>query len=273
MTAHERVSQQLAQLNPQITKPSRRIYVGNLPLGVGLDETKVVDFLTQACEIIGIKTKDPVVSCWMSADKTFCFVEFRGVQDAENAKKLLAENQIKLGERFLRFGRPKDFKAPPPHLESYTVGGKDPPLPDDMDVAAYIEDIYGQYPKIFRQVIGGEIDEENMTGPIKTDEGQTRVLLLDKMVNLEDITKEETYRQIFVDIKSECKKYGHVRKLLIPRPGYVKGDFGVGKIYVQFDHIESAIRAKDALEKRRFDGHEIGIAFYDEARFIKKKFF
>jgi len=288
----EQNAQHLALLNTHMTKPSRRIYIGNLPIGVGLNGAKIVDFLTQACDIMGIKTQDPIVSCWMSTDKTYCFVEFRGVRDAEESKRLLAENQIKLGERLLRFGWPKDYTAPPPHLVEYVVGGEDPPLPETMTVAT-IDEVYRQYPKLFKhnEVLRGQraasillcgeditlvkeeiIEPRVRNNTFKGEGGQTRVLLLDKMITREDITKEDTYGQIFGDIKTECKKYGHVRRLLIPRPGYVKGDYGVGKVYVQFEHIESAIIAKEALAKRRFDKREIVATFYDETKFIKNIF-
>jgi len=136
------------------------MYVGNLPADVDIDESTFCQFLAQACKIIGIETDDPIISCWMAPDKTYSFVEFRGVQDAENARKTLARNGVKLKQRILTFGRPRDFKPSPPHLEGYVVGGPDPPLPEDMDVSAYIEEIFTQIPNIFRKTIGGDVGDE-----------------------------------------------------------------------------------------------------------------
>merc|ERR1712060_854062 len=91
----ERVERHLSLLNDEITKSARMLYVGNLPRKFGLYEKKFSEFLTQACDVVGIKTEDPIISVWMSRDKTYCFAEFRSVQDAEKAKKLLSENEIK----------------------------------------------------------------------------------------------------------------------------------------------------------------------------------
>jgi len=92
------------------------------------------------------------------------------------------------------------------------------------------------------------------------------------MVSVAEIVQEEKYRQVFGDIKNECKKYGHVSKLMIPRPGYVQGDFGLGKVFVLFEHIESAIRAKNAFAHKKFDDNEILSSFYDEHKFARCNF-
>ena len=56
---------------PQITRPARRLYVGNLPIILGLSEQILFDFFTHCCTGKGITTKNPVVSVWLSNDKTF----------------------------------------------------------------------------------------------------------------------------------------------------------------------------------------------------------
>jgi len=266
----ERVGRHLSLLNDEITKPARMLYVGNLPRDIGLDEIKFREFLTQACDVVGIKTEDPIISVWMSRDKTYCFAEFRSVQDTEKAKKLLSENEIKIGERFLKFGRPKDFKPCPPHLESYVVGGVDPPLPKDMDVSAYIQEVYEQLPNVFKKVIGGDSNVENTANGVKYGDGMTPILLLKNMVSNKDIDDDTIYKQVFADIKMECTKYGHIRQLLIPRRGYIKGDRGILKVFVNYEHVESAVRAKWALEHKVWDNRKIDVSFYDESRFANR---
>jgi len=192
------------------------------------------------------------------------------VQDAEKAQKLLSENEIKIGERFLRFGRHKAFRPCPPHLESYVVGGVDPPLPKDMDVSAYIQDVYEQLPNVFKKVIGGDSNVENTADGVKYGDGMTHILLLQNMVSDKDIDDTKTYRQVYTDIKIECMKYGHVKQLLIPRRGYINGDRGILKVFVNYEHVESAVRAKWALEHKEWDNRKIDVSFYDESRFANR---
>eukprot|EP00959_Pyramimonas_sp_CCMP1952_P051494 1075865-Pyramimonas_sp.AAC.1 len=53
----------------------------------------------------------------------------------------------------------------------------------------------------------------------------------------------------------ECGKYGTVLKLVIPRPGAdgMPGP-GVGKVYVEYDAVDGAIKARAALNGRKFGG-------------------
>ena len=110
----------MAGVHPQITRPSRRLYVGNLPVGMGLSEQVLCEFFSQCCKGLGLRTENPVVSVWLNAEQTFGFIEFRGVQDTTLALSLF--EGLQLGKRQLRFGRPVDYKSPPPYLANYIVG-------------------------------------------------------------------------------------------------------------------------------------------------------
>ena len=59
---------------------------------------------------------------------------------------------------------------------------------------------------------------------------------------------DEEYNEIKEDVKDECNKYGEVKSLKIPRPGptgtYVHG---LGKIFVEFDSVDSAKAARKVL--------------------------
>ena len=74
----------------QARKTARRLYVGNLPIGmVGITEV-LTEFLNQAMlaanlaltHINGVPlTGNPVLSVWLSAQQTFGFVEFRSEEE------------------------------------------------------------------------------------------------------------------------------------------------------------------------------------------------
>lgn len=143
-----------------------------------------------------------------------------------------------------------------------------------MDVVAYMEDLFLQFPNLFRNVIGRDVNGQTnaQTGSLEDETQETRVLLLENMVGAADLDTELKSRGVHREVKIECQKYGHVTRIMIPRPGYVKGDFGVGKVFVMYDHVESAIRAKSAFERKMFDGVQIKASFYNEYRFNNRNF-
>ena len=118
-------------MNPQLTRPARRLYVGNLPVGFGLNEQILSEFFSQCCRGLGIKTLNPVLSVWLNVDQTFGFIEFRSVQDATLALTLF--EGLTLGGRQLRFGRPADYAPAQPHLKNYIVGETEPTLANSDD--------------------------------------------------------------------------------------------------------------------------------------------
>mmetsp|Transcript_16058 Transcript_16058/g.28845 ORF Transcript_16058/g.28845 Transcript_16058/m.28845 type:complete len:428 (+) Transcript_16058:1-1284(+) len=78
----------------------------------------------------------------------------------------------------------------------------------------------------------------------------TNVLVLLNMVTREELKDAEEYNDILVDIEEECNKFGTLKKVLIPRPGY--GIQGVGKVFVEYDKVEDAEAALEKLRGRRF---------------------
>lgn len=64
--------QQMMMANPQLTRVARRIYVGNLPIGIGLTENILMEFFTSAIQTLGIATPKAILSVWLSSPGTFC---------------------------------------------------------------------------------------------------------------------------------------------------------------------------------------------------------
>jgi hypothetical protein len=99
----------------QARKTARRLYVGNLPIGmVGITEV-LTEFLNQAMLAAGLAlnqingvplTGNPVLSVWLSAQQTFGFVEFRSEEETSSG---MALNNIMFNGRNLRIARPADY--------------------------------------------------------------------------------------------------------------------------------------------------------------------
>ncbi|TPX60701.1 hypothetical protein PhCBS80983_g01578 [Powellomyces hirtus] len=89
----------------------------------------------------------------------------------------------------------------------------------------------------------------------------SNVICLRNMVAVKDV--DDSLNE---EISEESSKYGHVTKVLIwldpaPGAGGALDPFDSVDIYVQFDHAESAAKARQALDKRWFAGRQISAAF------------
>ena len=82
------------------------MYIGNLP--PGLTCTKLVEILNYAILVLGNFDHslygNPVVSCWISQDGHFAFVEFRTVEEMQQGFIL---GQLSLFGRPIKVGRTK----------------------------------------------------------------------------------------------------------------------------------------------------------------------
>ncbi|KAF9578337.1 U2 small nuclear RNA auxiliary factor 2, partial [Lunasporangiospora selenospora] len=92
-----------------LSRQSRRLYCGNIPLGIG--EEALADFFNQTM----IKTNltagslPPVVSVHINQEKNYAFVEFRTPEEATAA---MAFDGIVFQAMTLKIRRPKDYQPP-----------------------------------------------------------------------------------------------------------------------------------------------------------------
>ncbi|KAL0238452.1 hypothetical protein GEMRC1_012925 [Eukaryota sp. GEM-RC1] len=92
---------------PISNRHSRRLYVGNVPLGI--TDSDLGTFFNSALKSSGackFANVDPVLSCQINQDKGFAFIEFHYIEDATSA---LAFDGINLHGNALKVRRPKDF--------------------------------------------------------------------------------------------------------------------------------------------------------------------
>jgi len=114
----------------------------------------------------------------------------------------------------------------------------------------------------------------------------TRVLLLQNMVTLTDLTDEDSFLDRCDDIEEESEKCGVVRSLAIPRPLAPLGappapassrgprvplGQGTGRIFVEFESVDAAQAAQTKMNGRVFNGNKVVAAFYPEAAYTAKK--
>ncbi|KAL3503255.1 hypothetical protein ACH5RR_037704 [Cinchona calisaya] len=96
----------------------------------------------------------------------------------------------------------------------------------------------------------------------------TKVLCLTQVVTLDELKDDENYEDILEDMRMECGKFGALVNLVIPRPR-PNGDPtpGVGNVFLEYADVESAAKAHQGLNARKFAGNQVVAVFYPENRF------
>jgi len=244
--------QQLQQAQQmQITRQARRIYVGNLPIGIGLTDAQVTEFFNTAMMAAGLAQggTPPVISTWLSSEGKFGFVEFRTPEEATSGLMLDGCNFM---GRTLRLGRPKDYM--PIDAAGGSLGvplGLGLAMPSSATSANAL-------PLGIRQPLAAPTP--------------TTVLVLLNMVSKEELLNDEDYLDIVDDVRDECSKFGTVVDLVIPRPINGVDSPGQGKAFVKFTQPSEAQKAYDSLSGRRFSNRTVIASYLEPSKFDNREF-
>ena len=95
------------------------------------------------------------------------------------------------------------------------------------------------------------------------------VLLMMNIVAFEDLSDNTEYKDILEDIENECRRYGDVEKVVLPRPSELSDFRSVGKAYVKYTQKDDCSKALRAFAGRKFDGRVVVTSFYSEEAFDK----
>lgn len=100
------VHAKVQQLNPQTLKNSRRLYIGGIPPDASEDDLRV--FLNGLMMKTGALTSpgSAIVSCKITTEKAYAFVEYRSVEEASNA---MALDGVAYRDTFLKIRRPSNY--------------------------------------------------------------------------------------------------------------------------------------------------------------------
>ncbi|KAF5961300.1 hypothetical protein HYC85_002509 [Camellia sinensis] len=101
----------------------------------------------------------------------------------------------------------------------------------------------------------------------------TKVLCLTQVVTADELKDDEDYEDILEDMRIECGKFGTLVNIIIPRPN-PNGEPtpGVGKVFLEYADVESATRARQGLNGRKFGGNQVVAVFYPENKFSEGEY-
>eukprot|EP00586_Coscinodiscus_wailesii_P013868 CAMPEP_0172499386 /NCGR_PEP_ID=MMETSP1066-20121228/126551_1 /TAXON_ID=671091 /ORGANISM="Coscinodiscus wailesii, Strain CCMP2513" /LENGTH=159 /DNA_ID=CAMNT_0013273111 /DNA_START=616 /DNA_END=1095 /DNA_ORIENTATION=+ len=92
-----------------------------------------------------------------------------------------------------------------------------------------------------------------------SSESPTTVLLLDNMLSYEDLVEDHDYQEAIEDVKDECKKYGPLKRINLPRTG-----IHATRIFLEYHSIRDATNAFEGLKNKTFDGRSVTVRYIDE---------
>jgi len=268
------------------TRKARRLYLGNLPNGMGLTSTQVVEFFNMASQASGISIMpgDPVCDSWISPEGKYGFVEFRSIDECTAA---LALNGISLQGRQLVIKRPNDYEPAPDHIPTgVAIGSAAANATSSVGMSGMSGmQAFGGMPAMGMAAGGmgmaaggmgmaaGGMDMSAVPGDIPAEHPPSTVLVLKNMVTVDELKNDEDFEDIMLDTKEECEKFGTVVAVKIPRPSADStAVIGLGKVFVLFDKNESATKTRDALHGRLFDNRTVEATYMDEAKFLTGDF-
>ena len=113
-----------------------------------------------------------------------------------------------------------------------------------------------------------------MTKKDEEDLSRSRIVCLKNMLVLENLKSRQEFYDVEEDVYEECRKFGRIRSILIPKPAHMNfkklplhiqfqkyGTFlmndGAGKIYVKFERSESARKCLEGITQRLYCGREV----------------
>jgi len=270
---------------PEVTRPARRLYIGNLPPGMGITEMVLTQFFTECSRGLGITTKSPVISSWLNPDQTFGFVEMRSVQDTTLALSLF--QGLQLGGKQLKFGRPVDYKVPPQHLQHYAIpipgedtDGKNPCTVADGTPAAMLAKLQRAHVNM-DSVEDGILSKDAPLGAVsesakrtakalvakkatgEEDKNMSKILVLENLMRKRYYFDDNEFDDVVDDIRVECYNLslGSLEEVVVPRPGGETGDKGILRVFLVFDSLDGANRVRAKVTDREFENQRVDAWF------------
>ncbi|KEH36537.1 U2 snRNP auxilliary factor, large subunit, splicing factor [Medicago truncatula] len=121
---------------------------------------------------------------------------------------------------------------------------------------------------IAMQKIALEVVGLNIPGVPTNDESPTKVLCLTEAVTTEQLTDNGEYEEILEDMRDECRKFGTLVNVVIPRPN-PNGELstGIGKVFLEYSDCTACLAAKNALNGRKFGGSIVTAFYYPEEKY------
>jgi U2 snRNP auxiliary factor large subunit len=102
-------------------------------------------------------------------------------------------------------------------------------------------------------------------------EGSSNIICIEGIVDTDRFLVDTEFTKMYDEIMIEVSKYGTVISLIIPRVS--EGYFGkcIGKAYVEYIDVSSAVRSSSLLGQKNWKGNPIKALFFDSIKFMRNE--
>jgi len=234
------LASQLGVVSSQVPDGPNKVFCGGLPNALNEEDVK---------ELISVhgplKAFHLVKENGSMTNKGFCFWEY--IDPTVTVDAVEALNGIRIGPRTLTVRRslPKDGF-------SGGAGGFDPSNPLSA---------------LGLPALPAVLNSLNSAAP--TEPKPTCVLVMTNMIgSTEELVDNANFTDLSEDVELELRKYGEVRRLLIPRPDPTgKSVRGLLKVFCQFATPAQAAAAFEEVNGREFGDEVVAASYMDESDF------
>ena len=289
-TAARVASQSHNQISPhaisvsQATRRDRRVFVGNLPCGVGLTEKQITEFLTSLMRDRGLVDvgDEPIVSLWVHPERKYAFAELDTI---EHANAILTVSSATLLSHTIRIKRP-DYR----HESGLMVAvGADAAAGHSIasvpgSIASVPGSAIGYLGAVGASVAAAALPAASAVAACARADSAAAAsvsgsagvaapaydaacngscaLRCSNMACPEDMASEHERAALKEEVGDECARFGEVESIKLPT-----SDNADCHLYVRFATPAGASAALEALQGRKFDGREVQVALCPIERF------
>ncbi|GLI62399.1 hypothetical protein VaNZ11_005016, partial [Volvox africanus] len=101
----------------------------------------------------------------------------------------------------------------------------------------------------------------------------TRIVVLTDAVSADEIVDDNEYDDILADMKDEASRHGLCNNVLIPRPALENPHPpGMCKVIMEFNDVNSAVKARNAMHGRRFAGRVVNATYLTEEAYFSGRY-
>jgi len=226
-----------------------KIYMGGIPLYLKEEDVR------KLCESFGMLkyfnlVKDPG---GQQLHKGYCFFEYLDPKATDRAVKNL--NNLEIGDKRLKVQRASG--------QVQKIEKKEIQQPSNAS---------GSFLRSFSLFYDSQV--QSMLNIPLTARTPSRVVQLLNMVTPDDLLDEEVYNELMEDVQAEAGKFGPIDKIEIPKPDKETGIIGpsVGKIFVKYQYLIPAKKARHQLAGRTYNRRTVIASFYPEEKFDLKEY-
>jgi len=232
--------------DPNVSRKMRRLYLGNLPYHLGVTEDSFSKQMYETLRDRGLcndPNTNPVLHVWFAREKgaNYGFCEIATIEECDRALQL--DGMLVLGVP-ISMKRPNDAQTPQGML-----GGVIPGMP--------------------MGAMGGPM----LALPGLQVTATSTIIQIEEILKVDDKTTPDDFSDVIEDMNEGCGAHGKLLGAVIIKQKDLEqnptGGLRVGDVYLRCASTDDATKVMRAMGHRKYDGRQIQMKSYDEARFEK----